>query len=114
MSGEEGEKKIDIKALVAVIPPASSLSKERSRKEKRIRVRALSEIKSGFAKIHPNLANELEIKGSLEIVVARKKKIRLTVILDDSVPITEVWCNFEQLREEGIADNSIATIRATR
>ncbi len=111
---KQGEKKLDIKALVAVIPPASSLGKEKVRREKRIRVRALSEIKEGFAKINPELAKELGITSSLEVVVARKRKLKLTAIMDENVPVNEVWCNLEQLKEEGIADNSIATVRAAK
>ena len=113
MSKEERRKKIDIKALVSIIPPASSLAKEKPRRERRIRVRTSENVKREFAKINPKLAEILGIKNKLEIVVARKKKLKLTVILDESIGENEVWCNAEQLREEGIADNSIATVRAT-
>ncbi len=106
------ERKIDIKALVAVIPPASSLGRGKIRRERRIRVRAVAEVKEGFAKINPTLANELGITSALEIVVARKRKLKLTAIVDENIPFNEVWCNTGQLREEGIADNSIATVRA--
>ena len=111
-SGKKEEKKLDIKALVAVIPPASSLGKEKAKRERRIRVRALPDVKEGFAKTNPSLAKELNITNALEIVVARKKKLKLSVIMDENVPINEVWCNLEQLKKEGIADNSIATVRA--
>ncbi|OYT57691.1 MAG: hypothetical protein B6U76_00205 [Desulfurococcales archaeon ex4484_217_2] len=112
LSREEKREKIDIKALVSIIPPASSLAKEKPRKERRIRVRTSENVKQGFAKINPKLAKTLSIKDKLEIVVAKKKKLRLTVIIDENISENEVWCNAEQLREEGIADNSIATVRA--
>jgi len=111
---KQEEKKLDIKALVAVIPPASSLGKEKVKRERRIRVRALPDVKEGFAKINPTLAKELGVTAVLEVVVARKRKLKLTAIIDENVPVNEVWCNLEQLKEEGIANNSIATVRAAK
>ena len=112
MSKEDRREKIDIKALVSIIPPASSLFKEKPRKERRIRVRATKEVKRDYAKINPKLARALNVKDNLEIVIARKKKLKLAAILDENISENEVWCNAEQLREEGIADYSIATLRA--
>lgn len=113
LSKGEKKEKIDIKALVSIIPPASSLAREKHRRERRIRVRGVENVKRGFAKINPKLAKTLGIKDKLVVVIARKKKLQLTAILDENISENEVWCNYEQLREEGIADNSIATIRAT-
>lgn len=109
------EKKRDIRALVAIIPPASEVIGRREKKlaEKRIRVRRKSHIKPEHSYINPQLAKELDIKDYLEIVIARRHRLVFKAILDEAVPINEVWCNEDLLRDEGIADNSIATVRRT-
>lgn len=112
---KQEEKKKDIKALVAIIPPASQVlgRKEKKLAEKRIRVRRKPNIKPEHAYINPQLAKELGITEYLEIVVARRHHLAFKAIQDENVPPNEVWCNEDLLREEGIADNSIATIRRT-
>ncbi len=109
------EKKRDIRALVAIIPPASEVigRKEKKLAEKRIRVRRKSHIKPEYAYINPQLAKELGVKDYLEIVIARRHRLAFKAVLDETVPINEVWCNEDLLRDEGIADNSIATVRRT-
>ena len=109
-----GEKR-DIKALVAVIPPAAALKKrERKVREKRIRVRWSDKVKPDEVIVHPNLARELNIETHAEIVVAGRHRFVARVILSDQQPVHEVYCNASMLREHGVADNSIATIRAAR
>ena len=111
----ETKKKVDIKALVALVPPASALKHRETKKvEKRIRLRTKVEVKPTQAKISPKLANELSIGDKLEIVVAGKKKFVFDAVLDESVPENEVWVNVNLMREYGVADNSIATVRAHR
>ena len=112
-SGKEEKKKPDIKSLVAIIPPAHEiLGKKGSRlAEKRVRIRHKPDVKPQYAKINPKLAEDLGIKEYLEIVVARRHKLVFKALLDEQVPELEVWCNDELLRDKGIADNSIATIR---
>ncbi len=112
---EEQEKKSekpDIKSLVAVIPPAMALKrKEKKTLEKRIRLR-WSDVEENEVKIHPNLAKELSIKDYAEVVVAGRHRFVAKVVLDDTIPVNEVYANEEMLREHGVADNTIATIRA--
>ncbi len=106
-------KKIDIKMALSVIPPASQLmKKEKKQKERRIRLRFHNELKKDIAKINTELAKELGVKDQVEIVVAHRRRFRYKVEIDDEVPPTEVWVNGEDLPEQGVADNSIATIRA--
>ena len=116
MSGSEsGEKKFDIKMLTAIIPPARELKPEIKKvTERRIRVRRRDEVKREYAYVNPKLAKELGVEEYVEVVVAGRKKFRLKAILKDEVPEREVWCNSELLRENGVADNSIATVRAAK
>ncbi len=108
--------KHDIKALVAVIPPATALKGAKQAKipEKRIRVRWNAEVKPEQAKINPKLAGDLGITDKLELVVAGRHKFVLTAVLDENVPYNEVWANEDLLKEHGVADNSIATVRRAR
>ncbi len=110
--GEEIEvKKPDIKSLVSVIPPAGALRrKEKKIQEKRIRVR-YGPVKEDQVKINKKLADELGIKDYAVLVVAGRRKFRLKVIIDDSITDNVAVANEELLREHGIADNSISTIR---
>ncbi len=106
------EGKPDIKSLVAIIPPAGALKGgEKKQMEKRIRIR-YSNAKENQVIISTSLAKELGIKEKAYIVVAGRKRFLFNVILDDSVPENEVYANTDFMKENGIADNSIATIRA--
>lgn len=109
---EEGKKR-DIKALVAVIPPATQLRKREGPKvkERRIRVRLKPDIKEGELHISPSLAQELSIKEVAELSVPGKKKMRFKAVLDDKVPVNEVWVSEEVMKERGVADNTLATVR---
>jgi len=111
MSSEEKKEKPDIKTLVEIIPPAGTLKrKEKKVTEKRIRVR-YSNAKENQILINKKLAEELGIKDKAYIVVAGKKRFLFNVVIDDSVPENIVYANTEFMKENGIADNSIATIR---
>ncbi len=115
MSEEAAEagKKRDIKALVAVIPPATQLRKREGPKvrEKRIRVRLKPDVKEGELHVSPSLAEELSIREVAELSVPGKKKMRFKAVLNDKVPINEVWVNEEIMKERGVADNTLATVR---
>lgn len=115
MSGEKSEegKKRDIKALVAVIPPASQVLSRREKKvkERRIRVRLKEVVKEEELHISSRLANELNIKDRAYLSIPGKKRMEFRVIINDSVPYGEVWVNAEIMRGKGIADNTLATIR---
>lgn len=110
---EEQGKKRDIKALLAVIPPPTALRKTTrpGAKERRIRIRHRDDVKRNEAIINPQLASEIKATNQVEVVVAGKKKFIFNIIINEKVPINEIWCNSELLKTHGIADNSIATVR---
>ncbi len=113
--GEKQRKKRDIRSLLQMIPPASQLFGEEKRvRERRIRLRFHNELKEGVAKINPQLARELGISDKVEVVVAHRHRYVFSVVLDEDVPVTEIWVNGEKLVHEGVADNSIVTVRAYR
>ncbi|RLE94556.1 MAG: hypothetical protein DRN04_03195 [Thermoprotei archaeon] len=82
------------------------------RREKRLRLRRKDNVSRGLAKMNSKAAEFLGIKDSLEVVIAGKKRLYFRVLVSEDVPENEVWCNEDELREYGIADNSIATCRA--
>ncbi|MGC8675526.1 hypothetical protein [Fervidicoccus sp.] len=111
-ASEQKVEKKDIKSLVAIIPPAGALkSTQKKISEKRIRVR-YSSTKPEHITINPKLASELGIKDKAYIVIAGKKRFLFNVILDENVPENEVYANNEFMKENGVSDNSIATIRS--
>lgn len=110
----ESEPKISVIDTLKVIPPPSMLRESRKKQvaEKRIRVRRIENVEEGKAKINPILAKELGIGDDMiEIVVAGRKSLQLSPILDEGVPQNEVWVNAGVLKTYGIADNTIATIK---
>jgi len=113
---KEVKKKVNIKALVAVIPPASEILARKTPKliEKRIRLRRKPDIDPEYAKINPSLAKAIGAEDLVEVVVAGRFRKVFNVVLDESVSQNEVWCNEELLKEHGVADNSIATIRKAK
>ena len=121
MAAEREEKeeikieKPDVSRLLAAIPPASAL-KARQKKvtEKRIRLRYDGTLEPEEAKIHPNLARELNIGDLLEITVAGRHRFVFKAIKDEEVEENVVHVNPDLMEEHGIADNSIATVRAYR
>jgi hypothetical protein len=121
MAAEREEKeeikieKPDVSRLLAAIPPASAL-KARQKKvtEKRIRLRYDDTLEPEEAKIHPNLARELNIGDLLEITVAGRHRFVFKAIKDEEIEENVVHVNPDLMEEHGIADNSIATVRAYR
>ncbi|WP_338600870.1 hypothetical protein V6M85_12835 [Sulfolobus tengchongensis] len=112
---EKGEeKKVDIKTLVSIIPPASALKGSKAPpKEKRIKIRKRSDVDKGFAIISSKLAKDLGISDELEVSV-KGKRIKLKVILQEGVPELEIWANPQDLITLGIEDNSTVTVRASK
>ncbi|RLG76793.1 MAG: hypothetical protein DRO12_03835 [Thermoprotei archaeon] len=113
-SSEKAQQKVDIKKLVAVVPPPTMLfgGKAKKVREKRIRLRYDNSVKPDEAKISKRLAEELGIKDMLEITVAGKKRFRFKAIIIDSALGDYVFVNPDLMKENGIADNSICTIRS--
>ncbi len=111
--GEKPKKKIDIKALMSVVPPASALKARTSKvKERRVRLR-WSDVNPQKAKINPKLADELGVGDKLEVAVSGKRFV-FEAIRDESVPEREVHVNENLMRTHGISDNTIAAVRAHR
>lgn len=107
------QKKMDVKTLVAVVPPASTLfSREKVLQEKRIRVR-YGDVEEDQIKINPHLAAQLGITDTAVLVVAGKKRFTMRVVIDENVPMDIVVANPQLMKDNGVADNSIATLRKT-
>ncbi|MDK6028447.1 hypothetical protein QPL79_03635 [Ignisphaera sp. 4213-co] len=108
------QEKVDLKKLLAVVPPPSEIlsKKKQGIREKRLRLLYDSSVNEDEAKISPSLAKELGIKEFIEITVAGKKRFRLKVRLDDAASSSFVYVNPDLMKRNGIADNSICTIRA--
>lgn len=115
MSNEEKEeKKIDIKTLVSIIPPASALKGSKAPpKEKRVKIRKRTDVDKGYAIISSKLAKELSISDMLEVSV-KGKRLKLKAILQEGVPELEIWANPEDMVTLGIEDNSTITVRAAK
>jgi hypothetical protein len=108
-------EKPDVTRLLSAIPPASALkARQKQLREKRIRLRYDPSLEPEQAKINPRLAKELNIQELLEISVAGRHRFAFKALLDDSVEENVVHVNPDLMEEHGIADNSIATIRAYR
>jgi len=117
---EEGvakESKVDISKLVAIIPPASEVlgkKKEAVLPEKRVRIRFERGLDKPIARIPSSIAQLLGVKSGdlVEVVVAGKKKAVFTAEVVESKPGEEVVYVYPaELEKQGVADNSIATIR---
>lgn len=79
--------------------------------EKRLRLRRRDEVDKGVGKINGQTNKFLQISGRLAIVVAGKKKLELTALPLPDVPENEVWINTDEMKVQGLSDNSIATVR---
>jgi len=113
-SNENQKGKIDVKKLIAVIPPPAMLySRQRQTQisEKRIRLRYDPDTPADQAKISPRLAKELGIKEYVEVTVAGRKRFRFRAVIDDNVSYDCILVNPDLMRQNGIADNSICTVR---
>lgn len=107
------EIKVDVKNALTLIPPASSLKvREKKLAEKRIRLKYDYSLKPEEAKVNDKLAKELGITDKLEIVVAGRHRFAMKAIIDEEVEYNRVHVNPDLMEEHGIADNSIATVRA--
>jgi hypothetical protein len=81
--------------------------------EKRLRLRRRDEIEKGSSKLNSTTYKFLQISSRIEVVVAGKKKLELNAIPLSDIPENEVWINTEEMRVQGLSDNSIATVRKT-
>ncbi|BDR92383.1 hypothetical protein [Vulcanisaeta souniana] len=99
-------------------PSGIKPEEKKERRERRLRIRRRGDVDEGKVKMHPEVMRELEIRDKAEVVLvgggSRERKYVFTVIPSDDVPKNEVWCNEEEMRRLGVADMSIATIRASR
>lgn len=111
---DEIVKKTDVSKLVSIIPPASELfKKEKILSEKRIRVKYDTSLPEDRIKIHKDLASMLGLKqdDNVELVIAGKKRFIYKAVLVDNIDQEVVFCNPSILVKNGVADNSIATVR---
>ncbi|AFZ70836.1 hypothetical protein Calag_1114 [Caldisphaera lagunensis DSM 15908] len=107
-------EKADLSKALSIIPPASSL-KEKGKKivERRLRISYDEGVDKGNVKLSKKLASELGIQKKLEMVIASKKKLVFDSQIDESIQEeTKVFVNPDEMKEKGVADNSIVTIRA--
>jgi hypothetical protein len=79
--------------------------------EKRLRLRRIDSMDKGTSRMNPATYKFLQMSGRLEIVVAGKKKLELKTAAFPEVPENEVWANTDEMKIQGLSDNSIATIR---
>jgi len=79
--------------------------------EKRLRIRQRDDVDRGIAKLNPKTMEFLGIRDKVEVVIAGKKRLVFQALALDSIPENEVWANADELREHGIADRTIATVR---
>ena len=79
--------------------------------EKRLRLRRRDEVDRGVGKLNSQTCNFLQISSKMDVVVAGKKKLTLNVLPLSDVPENEVWINTEEMKIQGLSDNSIATVR---
>jgi hypothetical protein len=79
--------------------------------EKRLRLRRIDSMDKGTSRMNTATYKFLQMSGRLEIVVAGKKKLELKTAAFPEVPENEVWANTDEMKIQGLSDNSIATIR---
>lgn len=122
MSQGEGEKRPEGKPKLLIpsfLKPEAYVKEEKKEvKERRLRVRRRDDVDEGKAMLNPQVASELGITDKVEIVLvgggSRERRYVFSVVVNDKVPRNEVWCNVEEMKKLGVADNSIATIRSPR
>lgn len=111
---EKEEKKVDIKSLVSIIPPASSLKKSKSPpKEKRVKMKKRPDVDQGVLLISSKLAEELGIKDEAEVSV-KGRRSKFKVIIQDGLSDLEIWANDADMMKLGLEDNSTVVIRAVK
>ncbi|MEM4486924.1 MAG: hypothetical protein QW116_06815 [Zestosphaera sp.] len=79
--------------------------------ERRVRVRLGDDVPEGVLQIARRLADELGIKDSVQLSVSGRKLI-LKVLTSEELPENEVRANEDFMRRNGVADNSMATVRS--
>jgi antitoxin component of MazEF toxin-antitoxin module len=116
-NAQEQQQKPDISKLASIVPPASELKKkEKILSEKRLRVKYDESLKEPIAKIPKPIAGMLGIKDgdSVEVVVAGRKKFVFKAVIIESQEENTIYVYPEELKINGVADNSIATLRKSR
>lgn len=114
------EVKIDVSKLVAIIPPASEIIEKKkgfSVSEKRVRIRFERGLNKPVARIPSLVAQLIGVKNgdTVEVVVSGRKKALFTAEVFDAKPGEEVVYVYPaELEKQGVADNSIATIRKVK
>jgi len=105
--------KPDLSKALSIIPPATSLKESGGKqREKRVKISYDQDVGENAAKVSKKLADELGISNKIEIVVAGKKKFVMKAIIDETIDeMNKVYVNPDIMRNEGVSDNSIATIR---
>ncbi|MHA1594460.1 MAG: hypothetical protein ACTSXJ_03030 [Candidatus Baldrarchaeia archaeon] len=80
--------------------------------QRRLRLR-YKDVKEGEAYMNPEMMKMLGLEDGdeIEVVVAKRKWFTFKAHPREEVPRNEVWTNPDILRSNGIADNSIATVR---
>ncbi len=118
MDGEGGEERKRRLLIPHFLTPETFKEEKEARerpRERRIRIRRVGTVDKGMAKVNGKLASETGLRDMVEVIVAggssRERRFVLSLVIDDSVPDNELWCNDLFLREQGVADNSIVTIR---
>jgi len=79
--------------------------------EKRLRLRRKDDLDKGNSRLNATTAKFLQVSGRIEVIVAGKKKLELNAVPLPDVPENEVWINTDEMKQLGLSDNSIATIR---
>lgn len=115
ISSPSEENKIDIRKLVAVVPPPSMLLSKHKKvlKEKRVRLVYDPSIEKDEAKVSKVLADELGIKDFIEVSIAGKKRFRFRAVIIENMSNDIVYVNPDVMKIHGVADNSICTIRSS-
>lgn len=111
---EHKEKsKVDLSKILAIVPPATELKRERKIvQERRVRIRFDRSLTKPVTKIPVHIASEIGVKSGdlVEVIVAGKRKAVLTAEVIESHE-TFIVVYPADLEKQGVADNSIVTIR---
>ncbi|MCX8166178.1 MAG: hypothetical protein N3D79_06305 [Acidilobaceae archaeon] len=111
----ESEGKERIARMLDALPSASALKEQpKQLREKRIRLKFDNNLDKNLVRINARLARALGIQDKVEIVVAARTRVVLQALVDENVEEERVYVNPAHFVERGVADNSIATVRASR
>jgi hypothetical protein len=61
--------------------------------------------------MNSKMAEQLGVSDTIEAIIAGKSKGIWKTTPSETLPLSEVWMNGEELKSKRIADNTIATIR---